>query len=618
MTKDEVRSVLEQDLPPLARKVEMRHLDALEREFRSWSAAAGNVPRGLGQAAEILVDFLNHRLRETLDRITSQRARYGEFNQRFVRAASQEERRQHIMDYIRDRGTAPREMAKDLRAFNRWFGHDAMADRYARQLAAAERNMAFCLHRLGVAAKCALEMHAGPPGHDRLWRRLEIEPIVRRLVAYEGDNRVSIEAFRCLATALLALPQAYHEGCVEERTLQYVFRSALESRQNVWIQCEALTLLQELSPGSLQAALEKRLADPREGDDLFVRHHVVSLLGKNCGRIPALLDLLPMAAADSSPYVRQALAKALLDLPVGHAGKYLRQLALEDDVAEVRAAAMVEIPALALRPGFFDIALDVSCESLRREQAPFVLRTAFKAACDGLDALGAGEAAVWYAALRPEMDRIHREAESLSVRRWAAMARERMWCSSYPPAKELRARLETALKRTPRGIRRGVSRKAMRTVDETTLGRVLSVLSQEDFGYDIELGLLTAKATRGNRFGFRMWRFLHELTHPSPDKRQAFKHTVGRMFRGRLRAPSGILNELSETKVPGEPLYIENEAGGRPYLPLVDEVLSNLDWNSARRPLRIFSPEGVTELAPPRFVLTRVFARVWLTLRFVH
>ena len=156
----------------------------------------------------------------------------------------------------------------------------------------------------------------------------------------------------------------------------------------------------------------------------------------------------------------------------------------------------------------------------------------------------------------------------------------------------------------------------MKGADPVVLGRVLSVLAQHDFGFDVVQGKWRTRLLRGHQFGMKLWRILHELRNPSPDKRQAFSHTVGRKFSGQLRAPSAILAELAETKVPGEPLVLSSEEGWRPYLPLLDDVISTLDVPGGK--VQLYSSEGLTEIVAPRKLFIQLKARFLLSSRFAE
>ena len=271
------------------------------------------------------------------------------------------------------------------------------------------------------------------------------------------------------------------------------------------------------------------------------------------------------------------------------------------------------------RPSSPTVCLDVVRRSLDQETDSFVLRVAIHAAADGASYLRDSESPLlerWTETLIESLGNLHVQNESLAVRRWAALARERMWCATNDDARTLRVRFEALLKDIRCGDRLAQSAEDFVDVEADTLGRVLSVLTQEDFGVDLDRGRRKFRFLRGHKFGFRLWRFLHEFRNPSPDKRQAYPHTIGRLFRGDVRAPSAILSELAETKVPGEPLYIGPEQGWRPYLPLVDDVLSALDRSSFSRPVRFYTSEGITELVPPKSWIDRLRAYAKITWRF--
>lgn len=545
-----------------------------------------------------------------------------EFVRRFGAAASDRERRQHILDHAAELGADRTTLRGDAVAFSRWFGVDALRDRYRKRFSVRERRLAFTLQRLGAVAGWVLAAEGAELGYRNLWRRLDLERSLQPLLTYEGDARVRIAAFGCLAGALRALPRPDQEGSVAGNTLQYIYRSAMEPGQQVWIQCEALGLLASLSLDSLETALEKRLGEPRGGDDLFLRRRALGLLSETLPERPALVRLLPLAAADLSPFVRQGVAAALLQAASTEVLRLLPPLALQDPVPAVRGATLLEIPSLLRRPELVAELQQLLVRVLEQEQDTFVLRVACQVAASGQEALQAGgqmaAADAWRDRQLAPLAALHRGAADLSVRRWAAESRETLWCAGEPQARELKARLEAHLQKHPVGRRRRLPAALLGGVPEPVLGRVLSELSRSDYGFDLEAGPFGRYLTRGSIFRFRLWRLLHELAHPSPDKRQAFSHTVGRVFRGRLRAPSAVLAELAQTKVPGEPLFLAEEGGWRPYLPLVDEVISSLDQGFGASPVRFYTAEGVTELLPPSSLAGRLAARGALTGRFAY
>jgi len=447
---------------------------------------------------------------------------------------------------------------------------------------------------------------------------MELEPLVRPLFTFVGNNTVRIGSFRCLSVALQALPADVRESALSDKALRYVYRTALERTQETWLQCEALTLLEALSPDSLDRALALRIECAEAGDDLFVRRHAVRLLGRRLAANPQLHPLLDHAATDPNPAVRQAVADILHLAPAPRVAAVLPVLLGADNEAAVRASAVLGIARLCVRTDLLELARSELRRVLEQEPDRFVLRTALEATVRGHASLqDAPEAAdAWLRTLTPALASLHTGATHLAVRRWAAQARERLWGQADPAARALLACIGPALRDVQQGRPRNLRQLRLHEEDPVLLGRVLALLAQRDFGFDLERRRMGMRVSRGNRFGFRLWRFLHEMRHSGTDKRQAFVHTVGRVFRGTLRASSPITAELAQTKVPGEPLFLASEEGWRPYLPLVDEMISVLDQPGSAGALELYTSEGVTEVRPPRSLWRRLRARILLTFRF--
>lgn len=401
-----------------------------------------------------------------------------------------------------------------------------------------------------------------------------------------------------------------------ESTLRYLYGAALDPRQAVWIQTEALELLETLDPPSLNTALARRLTRPGAGDDLFVRRWAALLLSRRLGESPQLAELLPAVLGDPSPHVRQGLAEALPTMPPDQALPVWRQLARADASPPVRAAALLQIGPLLQAGVPAEPLRDELAAVLAAEPDAFVLRVALRVIWrvhqQWLEQEQEALARQWRQGLGLALGRLHGEADSPSVRRWAAQTRERLWAWADLARRQRLRALAEQVAAIPAGRWRRLPRRLAEA--DADLGRLLALLAQDDHGYDLWRGAFGAWVTRGQRLGFRAWRWLHEFRHPATDKRQAFRHTVGRIYRGNLRAPSAILAELAETKVPGEPLFEGTEAGWRPYLPLVDELISCLDqWN---RTLHRHTSEGITEIVAPPVVWRRLWARLVLTARF--
>ncbi len=474
-----------------------------------------------------------------------------------------------------------------------------------------ERTIVFALRSIGRLAPLAL--------HDRdasaSWRALRLEVPIGPLLRWNGDARVRTHAFLALAQSLRPLTAAQAASVMQPQTVAYVYRAALDASLDVWIQREAMTLLGAIAPDQISTVLRRRLLEPLEGDDFFVRRHAVELLGESPDVIAGLADVFTRCSADPSPHVRQAVANMLPHMPPEVVRAVWPRLGLEEPVAAVAASACLHLPQLAGRPDLLEDALSWIAHLLNpSQQSAFLARVALKATEDAVQLLDGESRQRWLAVVLPAVESMHIDAELLPVRRWAAETRERLWLRGSETASALAQQLAA---QTDEAIPGGPPRAlAVHETDESTLGRVMSVLAQRDFSLQVEHGDGRGRVWRGHRFGFRLWRLLHEWRNPSPDKRQAHRHTIGRHFRGNLRAPSAILAELAQTKVPGEPLQMGTEAGWRPYLPLVDELISLLARSGSQGPLKLYTAEGVTEVEAPREMAMRLRARSALNRRF--
>ncbi len=611
-------------IPPLLRKVESRLLDELYEDFRLTLRrnAQGSATPSVSQNAQQFSTFTMMRIQDRLQSIKQLHLQYEELSANLQKAGDEDEHRTLILGFAQLLGQSPRGLRDDARAFRRWFGLDAVRDRYRTAIARMERHCLFFLQALGASLRVALEgLPDVPELYANRWASFDLESFAEPLITYTGDTRLREAVLNCIADALQAIPEGRREGLISDRIIRFVYRCALESTQPVWLQCASLDFLNAISPVFVADALEKRLAEPREGDDLFVRRRAAKLLGENLKRTPLLCEVLPAVLRDPSPYVRQALATALRAQEEDEAISLLRTLATEDPVSQVRAAAVCEVTVWSLGALLRETARGILLDVVRREESPFVLRVVMRGVEQALDAaIAAGDdIESWYVNVRSCLESLHKDSPHLPVRRWAAQSREHLWSGYDPQARALRARLAPALSKLYPGGTLLLSRKLIGNAPEPVLGRVLSCLGLETFGYDVRKEWFGRWRVRPSfSFEFQIWRFLHEMFRPSTDKRQGISHSVGRLHWGGLQVPSAVMAELSETKIPGEPVCQASEAGSRPYLPTVDHLLSALRITGGGKPTRIYTSEGVTEVLPPRWALMRMLSWLRLTGRYAR
>ena len=598
VNRSDVRRILESGQHQYWRQLNEDLVEQVVEHFESWPQAAAPDPEPGrsrdGRIAQHIVRFMLYEIEKNQQKLERMKNQYGDYSQRYSKAVSDNEKKSHIINYAIELGADARQLRGDKKAFKRWFGHDALSDRYRRRHLGGERYLSFVLQCLGRMTARAIKEDGNVIGYQRFWQRLTLEPVIKPLLSYKGDNRVVVTAFHALSEALRAMPVELQHHCVTESSLRFIYHACLSSSHSVWVQCEALQLLQSASPESLAVVLKKRLQHPHSDDDLFVRRKIVEIIGQQLPVDPDLASLVPLALKDPSPSVRQKIANTLSQAEFNVIEEFYPSLLFDDPVEQVRASAILNLEALMSRQNGLAPALHYLNKSLGCERQSFPLRVALKVCRDALQ--GQSDKAAYVKKLLPAVENLHQTAKELTVRRWAAQTREYLLCfGNDKTARQIKS-LQHFIGTIPPGKTRRIP-KELRLEDNDQLGRLLSVIAQQDFGFDVEKGILGSFVTRGHAFGFRLWRLFHEYRHPSPDKRQAYSHTRGRLFWGTIRVPSAILSELAETKVPGEPLYMDAEGGWRGYLPLVDEVISALAVGN--QPTWFYHSEGITRLEPP-------------------
>jgi len=364
------------------------------------------------------------------------------------------------------------------------------------------------------------------------------------------------------------------------------------------------------SPAPVSAALRGRRA-------FLLRRLVVDMLARRVAerRAPAVaVDLLAeaIAAGDPSEHVRVGLALASGSLPAREMRAPLMLAAL---AAPLREPSPV-VRAWALRAAASGPAGELLLErSLTEETSPLVLRVA----CAEAGARG-GPTLV-----RALMRLGARDDRPAAVHEAAAAALEAVDRAGDPARAAWTAVLADALARTPPGGRVRVSLRRPDLpppadssdpgqIDLRWFGRIFAELTRGDWGVDVTPGRGHLTIRRGDRWRTRLWRVLHELRSPGPNKRQAFSHTRGRVLRGPLRAHSGVLHEVTGTGVPGERVQCEREGGWGRHLPLVDDLLG-LPLLRAR-PVHVVSSHGVCTLTWRRGLLGRLAARLRMSARY--
>ncbi len=564
---NKVLSSLEDGLPPLFSQAYSRLIKQIEKE----------------QGNASLTDFLWTKLLYLKKESEHKRQLFKKFEEKNSGTDTTAEKQNIILEFSKELGASPQDLAEDKKAFSRWFDFEAIADKCRHQISSSERDLCFIIDRLTFMLV-----------NESLEAQGDFINFLKDLIcSYNGNQRVKIAA---LDSILKLRPSKIS---IDEKVFYHL---ASSKEEDAWIQCKAIEILRQLNQSLFRQLAASRLKVGEPDPDLFVRQHIVTLLEEeDFSLTPTLYSNI---ISDPSDLVRQTLCEKMPTLPL----KIIKKL-LEDSSPQVRAMAILKI----VSDRSFEERSTYLKSKIENESDGFVLRVCLKCVIDGFKELTPPQEITWLQNFEPILDYLASSADLLSIRRRAAQARELLWCKKNASRYQVLQDISSFLKTIRLGEEIRLSPRLYQNITEHELGRIISIVTQADFECDLIKTSRGYKIYRGLRLRFRWWRFFYEFFHPKTDKRQAVSHTVGRFFKGTIQIPSAILSEFSNTQVPGEPLYIPEEEGYRPYLPLLDHVLSSLQQG---RLMRLYTSEGVTSILPPLTLWNRLKAKIVLTFQF--
>lgn len=582
-----------------------------------------------------LCRFISLEIENIQQKIERLNERYAIFSSQAQRASTEEELWQHQMTFLEFMGYSKRQIHKDHKAKKRWFGNDAIKDRYQHKVAKQENSLCFLLGRLGRLIQY-IAKHQSKIETQTLLKALKLDDNLSELMQYEADERVAYEATGCLRIAFDHLDADIVEQ-LDPQLIQYAYRVASDPYQPVWLQTEALALLLSFGQDSAVRLLNHRLKKPSTlADDLFFRAKAISVLLEyqqnfNSEELGALIYLV---LDDPSIYVRQQLCEQLNSMPQHLSFSLFEQLSQHDCSPQVRAKAWVALVTLLddlsivkskadtgnIETIIGDTSslqryLDLFLRALKSEQDSNMLRLLMDESVNIFKIIVHSFSHIknsFYQQCHQQLTIIHTSHTETRVRRWAALAREQLWHLQQSSDKTENLRALNAL------IFEQATKITCPDISDNDLGRHLSAINKQGIGFDISKKKKHLIIRGGYKLGFRLWRFFHEWRTPSSNKRQNHNHTIGRIFYGNIQIPPQKLAESNETQVPGEPVLNKQEQGWRPYLPLVDQVLSSLDQGWPTQPIKLYTSEGITEIHPPKSPFKRLWAKLYISFYFKH
>ena len=272
-------SLLTINLQDFWQRVNSEMISGTADAFRHWQLG-DRIPDGFSSKVwqhQQMCRFIAHEVSETHNHVLDLHKRYGLFASQVLRGATEQERWQHQVTFLKYLGYSKAKIKGDRAALKRWFGNDAIKDRYLNQAAEQERKLCFLLQRLGQLIQYFGNEYSGNDT-ETLLKALDLQTQLSPLLRYEGDDRVPLETMSCLRVAFDQLGSEIITT-VDPAIAQHAYRIASDPYQPVWLQAEAVAVLFTLGQDSVCPLLLHRLGRPAAPpDDLFFRARALQTL----------------------------------------------------------------------------------------------------------------------------------------------------------------------------------------------------------------------------------------------------------------------------------------------------------------------------------------------------
>jgi gamma-polyglutamate synthase len=607
-SSEQVSARLAQHLTPLDARLRAPALSAL-------SARLVALTDGQLDSDWSLVQALVAAATEAMNRVDELGRQARELTERYEAAGSEAARATIVREQLAGSEPDRTRLVRDLRAMRRHLDLDVLLERSAEQVSIE-------LDRVELAYRAATRLLAKTAEPSA--RGPDPEPLVRQAFEHVKGSSVevvAVEALRFLRAALARHPVGERLPLLGAERFRTLARYAADPQRGAWIQVAALELCVAAEPGRVNEIVAARLRNRAGKDGMIVRYHALGLLRDAAGDVKTRCTTARLALDDPSEHVRQGLATLLAEWATPGAIETLAGLCLNPGPASVRGHALREF-ARRVSAGSevlraLEAVLVTFLQQLEREPLPrasfvlldIVLEIIRDLACGPLAPLEPSSVVLRLSALIASTHLTPGQAERVSTLLLTLEVR------GNRKLEELRQTFEKAL----RGLEEG-ERVLVELPPETpreAIEKALAVETLDDFPVSLRdrgggryvLGL-------GERRRFRLWRLLHELKTPAPDKRMGYAHSQARYREAELSVAPARLGEVTPTRVPGE-RHLHHELGTwAQFLPRVDDLLAVSGLPAARR--RIVTAVGTLTVTGAGTLLARLRAWTILTLRYAR
>lgn len=562
----EIKKIFQYKLPKITLYMEDKLIDNLIKKFYKYDKKANF--ETIDSLELRLVEFLLEHIKTLYIELEDIEFQYKTFKVALSHSQDNIEKQQIILEFATQIDGFKDNSISDQKAFERWFNFDAVDERFEKSMNLKERELNFCLKRVGVVFGVVIKELSQQQSKD-LWVKINYLEVLKQMLAIHIPTPIlnsALESFYIVMDNLKRKLGKLEQGMVGDDLLRFLYRVSIQNDIDVWSQSYALQLLYLISEESFLNASKYRLNNPSSNsDDIFVRNRIFLTLSKEDSLEDIYFDILELGSKDKSAFVHQGLLKALEKSKHHLKLKLLKKIIFtSDDSVKAYGFDLLRVVDISFKEYFLIIK-----EFLEKEFSIYSYRYC-------MDSL------VEYVKYNNKKEIIYNFIELLSIfHNKTSNIQLKIYSSTYILQLYLNRLIEeNNYKKLYFEIKKLQNKKTINipksNIEDENFLIFLSSLTFEDLPLELHFGLFKTKIFKGEQYTQKFWRFVYETRFTSVDKREAHDHTQGFFYKGKYLFNSNILSEVTPTKVPGQAILNSKFAGWMEFLPLPEQILHSL------------------------------------------
>jgi len=309
-----IKNLLNKELPLISQLIDKILIEEIETWFLEWKKKETTNNFKDQHENEVFIIFLLYQVTTLTQQLEKIKGSYTAFRKNFSKVSYDKEKENIVIEWAVQVNGFENDLYGVQEAIQRWMYDDAVDERFEKVLARVKKVLIFIIQRIGIIFKHqCLALNA--QDSFILWQRINMMESLRPILNITTDKEILRAVLKALSEVFYSLgSEVRKKQLLKIQNENFIYRLSLEKQQDIWVQADALSLLFYLSMDSFIEASKIRFEQYQDGDDMFVRNRILTILAKSNmlkhGH-DELFQIIQIASTDRSAFVRQGVFKTL-------------------------------------------------------------------------------------------------------------------------------------------------------------------------------------------------------------------------------------------------------------------------------------------------------------------